>query len=113
MKPVRRVKWRNISACKSARIVAGVRQPLVDTPITEQGLQDLASVRLAGPKPSSNSTFNFAMQAIDQIINPRARRCACRAGDGASVVFRQSQGAAARVGAQHSQDYSSWYCTFY
>ena len=55
-------------------------------------------------------TFNFAMQAIDQIINSAAKTLYMSGGQmGASIVFRGPNGAAARVAAQHSQDYSAWY----
>jgi pyruvate dehydrogenase E1 component beta subunit len=55
-------------------------------------------------------TFNFAMQAIDQIINSAAKTLYMSGGQmGAPIVFRGPNGAAARVGAQHSQDYAAWY----
>ena len=57
-------------------------------------------------------TFNFAMQAIDQIINSAAKTLYMSGGQmGCSIVFRGPNGAASRVAAQHSQDYSSWYPT--
>ena len=67
--------------------------------------------RLAGLKPIVEfMTFNFAMQAIDQIINSAAKTLYMSGGQmGCSIVFRGPNGAAARVGAQHSQDYSAWY----
>ena len=67
--------------------------------------------RLSGLKPIVEfMTFNFAMQAIDQIINSAAKTLYMSGGQmGCSIVFRGPNGAAARVAAQHSQDYSSWY----
>lgn len=85
---------------------------VIDTPITEHGFAGLATgAALAGLKPIVEfMTFNFAMQAIDQIINSAAKTLYMSGGQlGASIVFRGPNGAAARVGAQHSQDYSSWY----
>jgi pyruvate dehydrogenase E1 component beta subunit len=85
---------------------------VVDTPITEQGFAGLGvGAALAGLKPIVEfMTFNFAMQAIDQIINSAAKTHYMSGGQiGASIVFRGPNGAAARVAAQHSQDYSSWY----
>ncbi|ARQ01676.1 pyruvate dehydrogenase complex E1 component subunit beta [Pseudorhodoplanes sinuspersici] len=85
---------------------------VVDTPITEHGFAGLGvGAALAGLKPIVEfMTFNFAMQAIDQIINSAAKTLYMSGGQmGASIVFRGPNGAAARVAAQHSQDYSSWY----
>ncbi len=85
---------------------------VIDTPITEHGFAGLATgAALAGLKPIVEfMTFNFAMQAIDQIINSAAKTLYMSGGQlGASIVFRGPNGAAARVGAQHSQDYSAWY----
>jgi len=85
---------------------------VVDTPITEHGFAGLGvGAALGGLKPIVEfMTFNFAMQAIDQIINSAAKTLYMSGGQmGASVVFRGPNGAAARVGAQHSQDYSAWY----
>ncbi len=85
---------------------------VVDTPITEQGFAGLGvGAALAGLKPIVEfMTFNFAMQAIDQIINSAAKTHYMSGGQiGASIVFRGPNGAAAGVAAQHSQDYSSWY----
>ncbi|MCX5494117.1 pyruvate dehydrogenase complex E1 component subunit beta [Kaistia dalseonensis] len=85
---------------------------VIDTPITEHGFAGLATgAALAGLKPIVEfMTFNFAMQAIDQIINSAAKTLYMSGGQlGASIVFRGPNGAAARVGAQHSQDYTSWY----
>jgi pyruvate dehydrogenase E1 component beta subunit len=85
---------------------------VVDTPITEHGFAGLGvGAALAGLKPIVEfMTFNFSMQAIDQIINSAAKTLYMSGGQmGASVVFRGPNGAAARVAAQHSQDYSSWY----
>ena len=85
---------------------------VIDTPITEQGFAGLAvGAAFAGMKPIVEfMTFNFAMQAIDQIINSAAKTLYMAGGKmGAPIVFRGPNGAAARVAAQHSQDYSSWY----
>ena len=85
---------------------------IVDTPITEHGFAGLGvGAALAGLKPIVEfMTFNFAMQAIDQIINSAAKTLYMSGGQmGCSIVFRGPNGAAARVAAQHSQDYASWY----
>jgi pyruvate dehydrogenase E1 component beta subunit len=87
-------------------------QRVVDTPITEHGFAGLGvGAALAGLKPIVEfMTFNFSMQAIDQIINSAAKTLYMSGGQmGASIVFRGPNGAAARVAAQHSQDYSAWY----
>jgi pyruvate dehydrogenase E1 component beta subunit len=85
---------------------------VVDTPITEHGFAGLGvGAAMAGLKPIVEfMTWNFAMQAIDQIINSAAKTLYMSGGQiKASIVFRGPNGAAARVGAQHSQDYSNWY----
>ena len=85
---------------------------VVDTPITEHGFAGLGvGAALAGLKPIVEfMTFNFAMQAMDQIINSAAKTRYMSGGQMASsIVFRGPNGAAARVAAQHSQDYSAWY----
>ena len=85
---------------------------VVDTPITEHGFAGLGvGAALAGLKPIVEfMTFNFAMQAIDHVINSAAKTLYMSGGQmGASIVFRGPNGAAARVAAQHSQDYSAWY----
>ncbi|MBA4790123.1 MAG: pyruvate dehydrogenase complex E1 component subunit beta [Rhizobiales bacterium] len=85
---------------------------VVDTPITEHGFAGLGvGAAMAGLKPIVEfMTFNFAMQAIDQIINSAAKTHYMSGGQvGCSIVFRGPNGAAARVGAQHSQDYAAWY----
>ncbi|WP_321489640.1 pyruvate dehydrogenase complex E1 component subunit beta [uncultured Hyphomonas sp.] len=85
---------------------------VVDTPITEHGFAGLGvGAAFAGLKPIVEfMTFNFAMQAIDQIVNSAAKTLYMSGGQmGCPIVFRGPNGAAARVGAQHSQDYSSWY----
>ena len=85
---------------------------VVDTPITEHGFAGLAvGAAMSGLKPIVEfMTFNFAMQAIDHIINSAAKTLYMSGGQmGASIVFRGPNGAAARVGAQHSQDYAAWY----
>ena len=85
---------------------------VIDTPITEHGFTGLGvGAAMAGLKPIVEfMTFNFAMQAIDQIINSAAKTLYMSGGKiRCSVVFRGPNGAASRVGAQHSQDYSAWY----
>jgi pyruvate dehydrogenase E1 component beta subunit len=85
---------------------------VIDTPITEHGFTGLAvGAAFAGLKPIVEfMTFNFAMQAIDQIINSAAKTLYMSGGQmGCSIVFRGASGAAARVAAQHSQDYAAWY----
>ena len=85
---------------------------VIDTPITEHGFAGLGvGAAFAGLKPIVEfMTWNFAMQAIDQIINSAAKTLYMAGGQmGCPIVFRGPNGAAARVGAQHSQDYSAWY----
>jgi pyruvate dehydrogenase E1 component beta subunit len=85
---------------------------VIDTPITEHGFAGLGvGAAMAGLKPIVEfMTWNFAMQAMDQIINSAAKTLYMSGGQiKCSVVFRGPNGAAARVGAQHSQDYSAWY----
>ncbi len=85
---------------------------VIDTPITEHGFTGMAvGAAMNGLKPIVEfMTFNFAMQAIDQIINSAAKTLYMSGGQmGAPIVFRGPNGAAARVGAQHSQCYASWY----
>ncbi len=85
---------------------------VIDTPITEQGFAGLGiGAAFGGLKPIVEfMTFNFAMQAIDQVINSAAKTHYMSGGQmQASIVFRGPNGAASRVGAQHSQDYASWY----
>jgi pyruvate dehydrogenase E1 component beta subunit len=85
---------------------------VVDTPITEQGFTGIAvGASWGGLRPIVEfMTFNFAMQAIDQILNSAAKTNYMSGGQmGAPMVFRGTNGAAARVGAQHSQDYAAWY----
>ena len=87
-------------------------QRVIDTPITEHGFAGLAvGAAFAGLKPIVEfMTWNFAMQAIDQIINSAAKQLYMSGGQvKAPMVFRGPNGPAARVGAQHSQDYSAWY----
>ena len=87
-------------------------QRVVDTPITEHGFAGVGvGAAMTGLKPIVEfMTFNFAMQAIDQIINSAAKTLYMSGGQmGAPIVFRGPNGAAARVGAQHSQDYAAWY----
>lgn len=85
---------------------------VIDTPITEHGFTGIGvGAAMSGLKPIVEfMTFNFAMQAMDQIINSAAKTLYMSGGQmGCSIVFRGPNGAAARVAAQHSQDYSSWY----
>ncbi|MHB8271476.1 pyruvate dehydrogenase complex E1 component subunit beta [Bradyrhizobium sp.] len=85
---------------------------VIDTPITEHGFAGVGvGAAMAGLKPIVEfMTFNFAMQAIDQIINSAAKTLYMSGGQmGCAVVFRGPNGAASRVAAQHSQDYSAWY----
>jgi pyruvate dehydrogenase E1 component beta subunit len=85
---------------------------VIDTPITEHGFTGLGvGTALAGLKPVVEfMTFNFAMQAMDQIINSAAKTRYMSGGQvTVSIVFRGPNGPASRVAAQHSQDYSSWY----
>jgi len=85
---------------------------VVDTPITEYGFAGLGvGAAMAGLKPIVEfMTWNFAMQAIDHIINSAAKTLYMSGGQiQCSIVFRGPNGAAARVAAQHSQDYSAWY----
>ena len=85
---------------------------VIDTPITEHGFAGIATgAAFGGLKPIVEfMTFNFAMQAIDHIINSAAKTLYMSGGQmGAPMVFRGPNGAAARVGAQHSQDYAAWY----
>ena len=85
---------------------------VIDTPITEQGFAGVGvGAAMAGLKPIIEfMTWNFAMQAIDQIINSAAKTLYMSGGQmGSPIVFRGPNGAAARVAAQHSQCYSAWY----
>jgi pyruvate dehydrogenase E1 component beta subunit len=85
---------------------------VVDTPITEHGFAGLGiGAALAGLRPIVEfMTFNFAMQAMDQIVNSAAKTRYMSGGQmSCPIVFRGPNGAAARVAAQHSQDYAAWY----
>ncbi|MFO0476201.1 MAG: pyruvate dehydrogenase complex E1 component subunit beta [Alphaproteobacteria bacterium] len=85
---------------------------VIDTPITEQGFAGLGvGAAFAGLRPIVEfMTWNFAMQAIDQIINSAGKTLYMSGGQmGCPIVFRGPNGAAARVAAQHSQNYSAWY----
>lgn len=85
---------------------------VIDTPITEMGFAGIGTgAAYAGLKPIVEfMTFNFAMQAIDHIVNSAAKTLYMAGGQmGCPIVFRGPNGAAARVGAQHSQCYASWY----
>jgi pyruvate dehydrogenase E1 component beta subunit len=85
---------------------------VIDTPITEHGFAGLGvGAAMAGLKPIVEfMTWNFAMQAIDQIINSAAKTLYMSGGQlKTSIVFRGPNGAASRVAAQHSQDYAPWY----
>jgi len=85
---------------------------VIDTPITEMGFTGLGvGASFAGLKPIVEfMTWNFAMQAIDQIVNSAAKTLYMAGGQmGSPIVFRGPNGAASRVGAQHSQNYAAWY----
>jgi len=87
-------------------------QRVVDTPITEHGFTGIAiGAAFAGLRPIVEfMTFNFAMQAMDQIVNSAAKTPYMSGGQmGCPIVFRGPNGAAARVAAQHSHDYAAWY----
>lgn len=87
---------------------------VIDTPITEYGFAGIGcGAAMAGLRPIVEfMTFNFAMQAIDHIINSAAKTLYMSGGQmRCPVVFRGPNGAASRVGAQHSQDYSAWYAS--
>lgn len=87
---------------------------IVDTPITEMGFAGLAvGAAMAGLRPICEfMTFNFSMQAIDQVINSAAKTCYMSAGMvNVPITFRGPNGAAAGVAAQHSQDFTSWYAS--
>ena len=85
---------------------------VIDTPITEHGFAGLGvGAAFGGLRPIVEfMSFNFAMQAIDQIVNSAAKTLYMSGGQmGCPIVFRGANGAAARVAAQHSQDYAAWY----
>ncbi len=85
---------------------------IIDTPITEHGFAGIAvGAAFGGLRPIVEfMTFNFAMQAMDQIVNSAAKTLYMSGGQmGAPIVFRGPNGAAARVGAQHSQDFAAWF----
>jgi pyruvate dehydrogenase E1 component beta subunit len=85
---------------------------IIDTPITEHGFTGMAvGAAMNGLRPIVEfMTFNFAMQAMDQIINSAAKTLYMSGGQmGCPIIFRGPNGAASRVAAQHSQDYASWY----
>src|ERR1700694_4548889 len=85
---------------------------VIDTPITEHGFAGLGiGAAFAGLRPIVEfMTFNFAMQAMDQLINSAAKTRYMSGGQiSVSIVFRGPNGPAARVRAQHSQDFSAWY----
>ncbi len=85
---------------------------VIDTPISEMGFAGIATgAAFGGLRPIVEfMTFNFAMQAIDHVINSAAKTLYMSGGQmGAPMVFRGPNGAAARVAAQHSQDYAAWY----
>ncbi|WP_448187585.1 pyruvate dehydrogenase complex E1 component subunit beta [Azospirillum sp. sgz301742] len=87
---------------------------IIDTPITEYGFTGLGvGAGFKGLRPIVEfMTFNFAMQAIDHIVNSAAKTLYMSGGQmGCPIVFRGANGAAARVGAQHSQDYTPWYAS--
>jgi pyruvate dehydrogenase E1 component beta subunit len=85
---------------------------VIDTPITEHGFAGIGvGAAFGGLRPIVEfMTFNFAMQAMDQIVNSAAKTLYMSGGQmGCPIVFRGPNGAAARVGAQHSQDYAAWF----
>jgi len=85
---------------------------VIDTPITEHGFTGIAvGAAFGGLKPIVEfMTFNFALQAMDHLLNSAAKTLYMSGGQmGAAIVFRGANGAAARVGAQHSQDFSAWF----
>lgn len=85
---------------------------VIDTPITEHGFTGIAvGAAFAGLNPIVEfMTFNFALQAMDQIVNSAAKTLYMSGGQmGCPIVFRGPNGAAARVGAQHSHDFAAWY----
>ena len=85
---------------------------VIDTPITEMGFAGLATgAAMNGLRPVCEfMTWNFALQAIDQVINSAGKQLYMSAGDiNVPIVFRGPNGAAAAVAAQHSQDFSAWY----
>jgi pyruvate dehydrogenase E1 component beta subunit len=87
---------------------------VIDTPITEHGFAGIGvGAAFGGLRPIVEfMTFNFAMQAMDQIINSAAKTLYMSGGQmGCPIVFRGPNGAAARVAAQHSQDYAAWYAS--
>ena len=87
---------------------------VIDTPITEHGFAGIGvGAAMAGLRPIVEfMTFNFAMQAIDHIVNSAAKTLYMSGGQmGSPIVFRGPNGPAARVGAQHSQDYAAWYAS--
>ncbi len=87
---------------------------VIDTPITEHGFAGLGvGAAFGGLRPIVEfMTFNFAMQAMDQIVNSAAKTLYMSGGQmGCPIVFRGPNGAAARVAAQHSQDYAAWYAS--
>lgn len=90
------------------------KKRVIDTPITEHGFAGIGcGAAMAGLKPIVEfMTFNFAMQAIDHIINSAAKTLYMSGGQmRCPIVFRGANGVASRVGAQHSQDYSAWYAS--
>ena len=94
--------------------MSSARRRVVDTPITEYGFAGVGvGAAFAGLKPIVEfMTWNFAMQAIDHIVNSAAKTHYMSGGQmHCGIVFRGPNGAAARVAAQHSQDYSAWYAS--
>lgn len=90
------------------------KKRVIDTPITEYGFAGIGcGAAMAGLRPIVEfMTFNFAMQAIDHIINSAAKTLYMSGGQmRCPIVFRGANGVASRVGAQHSQDYSAWYAS--
>ena len=104
---------RRVSGCKVTQgLLEEFGEKVIDTPITEQGFAGLGvGAAFGGLKPIIEfMTFNFSMQAIDQIINSAAKTLYMSGGQmGCPIVFRGPNGAASRVAAQHSQYFASWY----
>jgi len=109
---VKCVKWLGVFTVRRVMMQEFGDRRFIDPPMSVQGLAGIGvGAALAGLKPIVEfMTFNFAMQAIDQIINSAAKTLYMSGGQmGAPIVFRGPNGAAARVAAQHSQDYAAWY----
>ena len=109
---IRAKKWPNMRRYKVTRglLAEFGAKRVIDTPITEHAIAGLGvGAAFAGLAGGRVHMFNFAMQAIDQIVNSAARRYMSGGQISCPIVFRGPNGVASRVAAQHSQDYSSWY----